>query len=497
MRSVASTAEALAPPAKTSIAQAARVEALSARSKVAWMLCAAATHFLWGTYSVATRWLQMHAHAPTIGVAALLPTLCWAPTAAFCVGPELAARCRPRGAASRTRSADGDAAASGDEEQQAAAKPPPSPPTTPNPTPLPPPPPCRAALARWLRLQLLALAVGAIVALAALGLVAATLFAPAFLVQLVMVLTPLFTALASRAALRQPTPYLLWPALAAGVGGTALVVVGGSLERRGGAGSGGSGSDGGSGGGSGSGGGNNSTPGVGAADALPPAASLAAGLGISLAAALLFSAYFIALQATRRLLTTRQQVMASRNAAVLLTLPLALALDGPRWPWLEALSPGGWGALLFASLAAFNFGSVGLQFSTRALGAATVAQLSCLRVVAAIAGSAALLGEVPRHPATIAGLAVVVGSTAGWLWLTGRHAAAQQQKAAAAAAAAAAQAGSGGEEEEGEEGAAASAAAAVAAATAAAEEAPGKVPAGTPKAAASKSGPDIEMAMAS
>lgn len=139
------------------------------------------------------------------------------------------------------------------------------------------------------------------------------------------------------------------------------------------------------------------------------------------------------MQATRRLLTTPQQVMASRNASVLLLVPLALAVEGADWGWLRALSAADWSVLLFAALVAFTLGSLGLQWCTRALGGAVVSQFSCLRLVAAIAGSAALLGEVPRGAATWAGFLVVVLSMAGWLALVARHESGQVAEAAATA----------------------------------------------------------------
>lgn len=52
-------------------------------------------------------------------------------------------------------------------------------------------------------------------------------------------------------------------------------------------------------------------------------------------------------QVTRHLVTGEAVLWANRNVALVLFIPLSLAIEGTDWSWVAALPPQGWGVLVF------------------------------------------------------------------------------------------------------------------------------------------------------
>ena len=90
--------------------------------------------------------------------------------------------------------------------------------------------------------------------------------------QLIMMLTPLLTALANRFLLKQPTPVGLWPTMAVAVGGSAMMISGEWLGDRG----------------------------AGADAGGPSGRDMAIGLALAVASMLLLTAYLVMLQVSWR-----------------------------------------------------------------------------------------------------------------------------------------------------------------------------------------------------
>lgn len=121
--------------------------------------------------------------------------------------------------------------------------------------------------------------IGALVALQGLTLIYSSRLMFAYLVQLVFLLTPLVTAVANRYLLRQRTPRALWPALAAALAGSALVIVGNWQAH-------------------GQHGDNQDADGGGSS-----ARDLAGGFALAVASMLLLAAYLVLLQVTQHMVT--------------------------------------------------------------------------------------------------------------------------------------------------------------------------------------------------
>ena len=269
----------------------------------------------------------------------------------------------------------------------------------------------RAAARRRLLVSAgVATGIGALVALQALTLIYASRLVFAFLVQLVMLLTPLVTAVASRWLLKQPTPRGLWAALAAAVAGSALVITGNYLGAAGAA---------------------KAAGAAGAAASAAAARDMAAGLALAFVSMLLLSAYLVSLQATQHL-TSGEAVMWSNMFVALVALtPLAFAVEGADWGWVHALSATDWLVMFFAGFFVDALNTLWTQAASRVLGAAVISLFIAMRLVSSVAGSAALLGELPRSPLVWAGFGVVIASMTAFMAVQARDKAAKARREAA------------------------------------------------------------------
>lgn len=130
--------------------------------------------------------------------------------------------------------------------------------------------------------------------------------------QLIFLLTPLVTAVTNRLVLRQPTPRGLWAALAAALGGSALVIAGNYVSAGAGAG--------------------------GAA-----ARDMAVGLALAVTSMILLAAYLVLLQVSQHVTSGAAVMWANMLVGTVVLAPLALAVEGTDWSWIHALSLFDWG----------------------------------------------------------------------------------------------------------------------------------------------------------
>jgi hypothetical protein len=86
-----------------------------------------------------------------------------------------------------------------------------------------------------------------------------------------------------------------------------------------------------------------------------------------------------------------------------------------------------------AGIGVQTLGAMGMQWTTRAIGAAAVSSVSSLRLVAAVVGSVIVLHETPTHPLVWSGFVVVVLTMAAYTAFQYRGTRAPQQQDAAAA----------------------------------------------------------------
>jgi drug/metabolite transporter (DMT)-like permease len=223
--------------------------------------------------------------------------------------------------------------------------------------------------------------IGGLVALQAMTLMYASRFTLAYVVQLIFLLTPLLAAVFSRWALRQPTPRGLWPALAAALAGSALVIAG---EWH-------------------------SAAGAGAAAAgAGGARDLGIGLALAVVSMVLLASYLVLLQVTQHVVTGVQVMWGNTLVGIMAFLPLALAVEGTNWDWVLALTPFDWGVLVFAGFFIDALNTIWTQSCARVLGAAIISLFICFRLVSSVVGSIAVMGEVPHSPLVWAGMALVV-----------------------------------------------------------------------------------------
>ena len=131
---------------------------------------------------------------------------------------------------------------------------------------------------------------------------------------------------------------------------------------------------------------------------------------------LLHAAFFLFVQVTRHIVTGMEVLWGQRNVAILGILPLALTIEGTDWGWVFALKPLDWVVLMVAAVVISVFADIGMQFVSRAVGAAAVSSVISLRLVASLIGSVVLLGDVPRHPALWVGFVLVVGAMSAYMY---------------------------------------------------------------------------------
>ena len=262
-----------------------------------------------------------------------------------------------------------------------------------------PPPPSR------LKVFLVATAIGTTISACSLANVFASLYIPAYLLQMIVMLTPLVTALANKLLLHQPTPPMLWPTLAISLAGSGLVIAGQWVQA------------------------------ANSSGAKFEVKYLLAGISMSLLSMLLQASFFLAVQVTRHIVTGSQVLWGQRNTSVFGMLILALTIEGTDWSWFYALNSLDWVVLLIAGIIVSVFADIGMQFVSRAVGAAAVSSVISLRLVASLIGSVVLLGDVPRHPALWVGFVLVVGAMSAYMYWQYRAPATGKGPSAAAGAA--------------------------------------------------------------
>jgi drug/metabolite transporter (DMT)-like permease len=277
-----------------------------------------------------------------------------------------------------------------------------------------------------LKVFLVAAAIGTTISACSLANVFASRYIPAYLVQMIVMLTPLVTAVANKLILRQPTPPMLWPTLAISLAGSGLVIAGQWMQAAARSNEGGGG--------------------AGAASANKfEAKYLLAGISMSLLSMLLQASFFLAVQVTRHIVTGAQVLWGQRNTSVFGMLILALTIEGTDWGWFFALDTLDWVVLLIAGIVVSVFADIGMQFVSRAVGAAAVSSVISLRLVASLIGSIVLLGDIPKHPALWVGFVLMVVAMSAYMVWQYRAPDGNSKEAQAAATAAAATATGAGE----------------------------------------------------
>jgi drug/metabolite transporter (DMT)-like permease len=414
------TATGAAAAARERMAAAATLKPTSRARWFAFILLAIVVQLSWGLFGVCTRYLQIHTDSPipSLQLCVVMTVVSWAGLVIFSFIPTMAkeavrALLRRRRAARATsdRNFIAKALAASNAANANAAKTAVAPhdieasaATTAD---------AAAAdakrAARKARLVSAAAAtvIGTLVVLQGLALIYASRLTRAYIVQLVLLLTPLTTAVASRFFLRQPTPRALWPSLVAAIAGSALVVTGNWMSQ---------------------GGANHEAAPGSARDA-------AAGLALAFVSMLLLAAYLLMLQVTQHIVTGVQVMWGNSYVGVLLLTPLALGIEGLDWSWVLRLSLFDWGVLAFAAFFIDAVNTIWTQHCSRVLGAAIVSLFISCRLVSSVVGSIILLHEVPSSPLTFAGFGVVGVALSGFMILQAwdKSKAAKQEAAAAAA----------------------------------------------------------------
>jgi drug/metabolite transporter (DMT)-like permease len=202
--------------------------------------------------------------------------------------------------------------------------------------------------------------------------------------------TPLFVAISSSLLLRQPRAPGVYLTLLVAIGGSAMVISGKWLEDA-------------------------AADSSGLAAEKTSAVNLAVGLLLSFACTLLMTAYMLALQVSRSLVTNEQVLMANRNITLLVFVPLALGIEGTEFAWLWALKPMDIGVLLGSAIVIYTGANLLLQMCTRSVGANLVSVFISLRLVGSIVGEIVLLKDTPQHWLTWLGFACVIVTMTAFL----------------------------------------------------------------------------------
>ncbi|KAF8057772.1 hypothetical protein HT031_005956 [Scenedesmus sp. PABB004] len=376
------------------LAAAAELPKMTLARFCAWLAAAAIVQLTWGLYGVCTRYLQTSVQRPipTLQLMVAINLIAWPGLIIFCTIPTAVARWWAARGARRAAAAEA-----------AAAEAPPAPAE-----PAAPPAPLGVRFRAYARTTALATGIGGIISMQALTQVYASRFANAYLAQMVFMFTPLCTALANRALLKQPTPPKLWPALLLSLGGAVMVITGQWLSDK--------------------------AAGKAKATNIMTTRDMVVGLALAATSTLLLSAYLVIIQVTRHLVSGEAVLWGKRNVAMLVFVPLSLIVEGLDWGWVPAMSGKDWAVLIFTGLIIYTLANIWLQFCSRALGAALVSVFMSLRLVSSIVGSVVLLREVPTSALSWAGFALVIVVMTAFLLLQWH---AKKRDAAAAAAAAA------------------------------------------------------------
>jgi drug/metabolite transporter (DMT)-like permease len=189
--------------------------------------------------------------------------------------------------------------------------------------------------------------------------------------QLVIMLTPLATALANKLLLKQPTPSKLWPTVFLTLAGSILMVVGNSVEAQ------------------------HQTSSHGSTASMNNQHDMVLGLCLAAVSMLLLTAYLVALQVTQHMVTGVQVMWGNTYVALVVFTPLACLIEGVDWSWVLVLKPLDWGVLVFAGFFIGACNTIFMQHCSRVLGAAVVSMFICLRLVSSLVGSIVLMREVP------------------------------------------------------------------------------------------------------
>ncbi|EFN51960.1 hypothetical protein CHLNCDRAFT_139635 [Chlorella variabilis] len=233
------------------------------------------------------------------------------------------------------------------------------------------------------------------------------IIAPGFvdpaLVQLVNMFTVIGVALFQRLLLHHRLPTAIWPASGAMLAGAAMVII--------------------------------PTIGRGQAAGLDDWQGWL-GFGLSVCSMLCTVAYFVSLQAFRRLgFTSLQLQYCYLGFCILVLLPLSLPINGTDW----SRQFGGWGASDWAVLALTSSvvcvgANYAIQHSTWQLGAPTVSMFYGLRLISSIIESQLLLDyTIIKTGVQIAGSAITVAAVTVYMWLQWRDSKRATARAAAAA----------------------------------------------------------------
>lgn len=202
--------------------------------------------------------------------------------------------------------------------------------------------------------------------------------------------TPLLVAISSSLLLRQPKAPGVYLTLLVAIGGSAMVIAGKWLEDA-------------------------SAQASGVATEKTSAVNLAIGLLLSFACTLLMTAYMLALQVSRSLVTNDQVLMANRNITLLVFVPLALGIEGTEFAWLWALKPMDIGVLVGSAIVIYTGANLLLQMTTRSVGANLVSVFISLRLVGSIVGEIVLLKDTPQHWLTWLGFGCVIVTMTAFL----------------------------------------------------------------------------------
>ncbi|KAF6252793.1 hypothetical protein COO60DRAFT_498682 [Scenedesmus sp. NREL 46B-D3] len=239
------------------------------------------------------------------------------------------------------------------------------------------------------RVAALSILIGTLLNMSAVGSAGAAKLVNAYVVQLLLLLTPLVCALCNMLVMRQPSPPKLLHAVLLSLAGGGMVLGGYWAQER--------------------------QQAAGSSTAAPAQAKyVVLGVVVALLAMVGQALYFVLVQLTRTSLSAQQVLWGNRNVAFVVVLPLALAAEGTSWSWVAALRPSDWGAMVFIGIGVQTLGAMGMQWTTRAIGAAAVSSVSSLRLVASVVGSVLVLHETPTHPLVWCGFVLVV--VAMWVY---------------------------------------------------------------------------------
>ena len=228
---------------------------------------------------------------------------------------------------------------------------------------------------------------GCVIATRATTNLASAAYAPAHWCVMINLTTPVFTAAIGRFVFRDPLPTGTILALVLSLSGSALAIFGGLRSGGGGGGA--------------------------------PLASLVLGVSLALISSVALAVYQHVVKRTKGMLSEKA-VLALNYVVVLVPACGVLAVEQAKGSFDVAASVGGlraqqWVNLVVMSLVVYLGANLAQQLAIRRLGPTLVAAVMPLRLISAVAGSYALLGEGITSAAEAAGLLIVALCAAAYL----------------------------------------------------------------------------------